>query len=168
MAWYEIEYSCGHTVRQQQYGKGAERERYRDWAAKSGTCPECFKAQKSLEKPKFAARLCEGGCEIYCYSNSFAIKDTLKKRGYKFGEYSAPNAGMIALGIAYTGRGTLKPPNKGWGITWLTYEMIALEMAWVANQGFELRVQNTTSSILQSVLEGRPDLLNPQPPEAMM
>lgn len=44
MATYQINYSCGHTVTKQLVGKEADRSRYIAWAAKSGLCEECHKA----------------------------------------------------------------------------------------------------------------------------
>ncbi len=110
-------------------------------------------------------RLTEGGPEIYCYSNSFGIKDQLNARGWKFQEYSHPNDGFLGLSIAMTGRGTIRPPSMGWGLVRSSTELFQAELEWMIERGWGItHVQSGVSSILQSVLEGREDLLNPQLP----
>ncbi len=47
MANYSVTYACGHTIEKQLYGKTEDRQRYIAWAAKSGNCPACAKADKA-------------------------------------------------------------------------------------------------------------------------
>ena len=42
MAWYEITYACGHTGREQLYGKEADRKSLIEWKSTHQICPECF------------------------------------------------------------------------------------------------------------------------------
>lgn len=42
MAWYDITYSCGHTGREQFYGRKSARERRIAYLEQSGHCPDCF------------------------------------------------------------------------------------------------------------------------------
>lgn len=41
MAKYKVEYSCGHAIEKQLFGKHDDRRRYIEWAAKSGQCGKC-------------------------------------------------------------------------------------------------------------------------------
>jgi hypothetical protein len=58
MAWYGINYRCGHKGKKQLYGKESERKRYIEWAEQNADCPECYaeimeakrKAQLEAEK----------------------------------------------------------------------------------------------------------------------
>lgn len=51
MAWEMVNYSCGHSERQQFYGKMTDRERKLSWMER-GVCPECYRKQKEEEKSK--------------------------------------------------------------------------------------------------------------------
>lgn len=71
MAWYNIEYSCGHNGKEQVYGKSVSRENYLEWAKNNKVCPDCWQQQKEqerkqkLEKEKIElASARETGCEI--------------------------------------------------------------------------------------------------------
>lgn len=44
MANYRVTYSCGHTATKQLYGPEESRRRYIAWAADSGLCADCYKA----------------------------------------------------------------------------------------------------------------------------
>ena len=63
MAKYEVTYSCGHSAEVELYGSKAERERKIEWFAQSGSCPDCFRAQKQDKTQTEAAsleELCKG------------------------------------------------------------------------------------------------------------
>lgn len=49
MAWETVNYSCGHSERQQFYGKHIERERKKEWMER-GVCPDCYREQKEQER----------------------------------------------------------------------------------------------------------------------
>ena len=49
MAWYEIEYKCGHTDRMQLYGPYAERNRKIEWYKENVICPACKAARQKEE-----------------------------------------------------------------------------------------------------------------------
>jgi hypothetical protein len=51
MAWENVNYSCGHSERQQFYGKGSERIRRREWMER-GVCPDCYREEKRIEREK--------------------------------------------------------------------------------------------------------------------
>jgi hypothetical protein len=51
MAWQMVNYSCGHSERQQFYGKQIDRDSRQAWMER-GLCPDCYKAQKALERAK--------------------------------------------------------------------------------------------------------------------
>jgi hypothetical protein len=50
MSWYDIEYSCGHSGRQQIYGKTSQRQRTADWIGENHVCPECYAAKKQADR----------------------------------------------------------------------------------------------------------------------
>lgn len=49
MAWYEIEYKCGHKDRMQLYGPYAERNRKIEWYKENVICPNCRAATQKEE-----------------------------------------------------------------------------------------------------------------------
>lgn len=64
MAKYGITYSCGHSGTESLFGKGADRERKIKWLEECAVCPDCFAAQKALEKEKEEERRKEGGLHL--------------------------------------------------------------------------------------------------------
>ena len=42
MAWYEITYACGHTGREQIYGKVNARQDRADWIGNNKVCKPCW------------------------------------------------------------------------------------------------------------------------------
>ena len=50
MAWYVMEYRCGHNERVQLYGKCDERKRRLEWAKDNKDCPDCYKAKMGQER----------------------------------------------------------------------------------------------------------------------
>ena len=49
MAWYEIEYACGHEGRIQIYGKFSGRQRQADYEA-TKDCPDCYRERLAKER----------------------------------------------------------------------------------------------------------------------
>ena len=49
MAWYEIEYKCGHKDRMQLYGPYTERNRRIEWYKENVICPDCRAAKQKEE-----------------------------------------------------------------------------------------------------------------------
>lgn len=46
MAWYTINYVCGHADREQLYGKESERVSRIAWAERNKMCPACYQTEK--------------------------------------------------------------------------------------------------------------------------
>lgn len=108
MAWEMVNYSCGHSERQQFYGPGAGREQKKEWMER-GLCPECYrkaqidkamadetpvKIRVSLNTANLADNkailinaVAEGG--------TYREKENLKALGFRFGD--APMSGMFGL-----------------------------------------------------------------------
>jgi hypothetical protein len=133
MAWNTINHSCGHTSTIQLYGPTKERERavaYRE----QQECPTCWgKAKRAADEkagPLITARVYGEGekrtLEIVFTRSTFAIKDTLKARGYRFGEYTV-SGGFLDL---------MARPDKGWAKAILCSDKAtsAAEIAWVTDQ----------------------------------
>lgn len=49
MAWYEIEYKCGHKDRMQLYGPYTERNRKIEWYKENVICSDCRAAKQKEE-----------------------------------------------------------------------------------------------------------------------
>ena len=108
MAWEMVNYSCGHSERQQFYGPGDERGRKKEWMER-GLCPECYRkaqmekvmadetpvkirvslatANLSDNKAILLNAVAEGG--------TYREKENLKALGFSFGD--APMSGMFGL-----------------------------------------------------------------------
>jgi hypothetical protein len=50
MAWYDIDYRCGHSGREQMYGKTSLRQGRADWIGKNHDCPKCYTAVLEAER----------------------------------------------------------------------------------------------------------------------
>jgi len=108
MAWEMVNYSCGHSERQQFYGPCDERRRKKEWMER-GLCPECYRkaqmekvmadetpvkirvslatANLSDNKAILLNAVAEGG--------TYREKENLKALGFSFGY--APMSGMFGL-----------------------------------------------------------------------
>lgn len=64
MAWYEMEYRCGHSERVQLYGPRRDRERTLEWAKEHKDCPECYKERMEKERDERNARSAQLATEI--------------------------------------------------------------------------------------------------------
>lgn len=49
MAWHNIEYACGHTVRTELTGTVSKRESYIEWCREGRVCPDCKRAEKRAQ-----------------------------------------------------------------------------------------------------------------------
>jgi hypothetical protein len=52
MAWYTINYVCGHSDREQLYGPTAGRESHVDWAERKKVCPACWTEEQDRLRAK--------------------------------------------------------------------------------------------------------------------
>ena len=161
MAWTTINHSCGHTSTVQLYGPGKERDRtvaYRE----RGVCPQCWSKSKKIadEKagPLITARVYGEGekrtLEIVFTRSTYPIKDMLKARGYKFGEYTI-SRGFLDL---------MARPDKGWAKTMRCSDTATdAEIAWLAERitvdKWEAHIQDSISTMFASLTEGRPEMV---------
>ena len=147
MGKYTITYSCGHEGTESLFGKHAERDRYIAWASKNKLCPACFHARTDGKVPHAFVRASRGGIEIYL-SGSYAERETLRARGYRFGEYTSPDD---PLGLV--------SPIRAWGKVF-TANAARAELEWIRAQRWEIEpISETVSVMFQSIGEGREDLL---------
>jgi len=129
MAWEMVNYSCGHSERQQFYGPGDERRRKVEWMER-GLCPECYRkaqmekvmadetpvkirvslatANLSDNKAILLNAVAEGG--------TYREKENLKALGFSFGY--APMSGMFGL---------FDHPKKEWKVWHKVIEVKTLD-----------------------------------------
>jgi len=51
MAWYQINYACGHTGREQIYGKVQDRQNKANWLGNNKVCKSCqIKSRAAADK----------------------------------------------------------------------------------------------------------------------
>lgn len=161
MAKYSIRHSCGHYQEVELFGPDSERHRRIAWLEAHGICTACYLKAKSQEPPRFYARRTAKGIEFVCWSGSYAIKDTLKARGYRFGDVYPPDTGPAAL------MQVLRGPRKGWALhieaqgETLREKGLA-EGNWIKQQGWQLDVLPIGVSMLSAAVEGREDLVPPK------
>lgn len=153
MAWQRIEWSCGHNEYQQLYGPEKERDRYAEWAAEKGLCPDCYKEKKRAEEkeagPHFLLRRLplpdkEQQMEAVCYSGSYGIKDRLKERGWRFGREVVPavsRGGRIDIG---------KPGRPGWTKSSEDPAVIEEELRWIADNGWPVHKESELTTLLSA------------------
>lgn len=58
MAWTTIEAICGHTYREQMYGKQSGRDSRQSWL-EGRDCPDCFKAKRDAQNAQVAEKAAE-------------------------------------------------------------------------------------------------------------
>lgn len=174
MAWTTVTYACGHTSREQLYGKYTDRASYVEWARRSKLCAECYRAKRDAEPPEAHLRPVYGrrAVEIYIL-NSYQAKDLLKARGYCFGEYSRPDRGGGLLGPVPNAVGQIPLDTyKGWGRRYSVdspreCDACIAEVRWIVKQGWPIHIADGPLGDLEvtlaALMEGRPDLL-PLPP----
>jgi hypothetical protein len=160
MAKYDVTYSCGHSGTAELYGPGKERDRKIEWMGRSGLCPECCKTKKLEEEkaqgPLFFVRRTQFGVEFCCYQNSYDIKDSLKARGYRFGEVYKPHADFLTMASIRSVKGwTLMLKAEGEDLI----TKVLAEAKWISDQGWKVTVQGPVEAMFASVIEGRSDLL---------
>ena len=157
MAQTTIRYKCGHEGMEQLYGPGKRRTSYAEWAADNKACPDCYRAERAAAGPEIYARRVQAGVEIYIL-NSYEQRELLKARGYRFGEYTSPDA---PLGIRFGACGRIySAVRKGWGIILDTEPRITREIEWLGQQGWgKIGVIDLVTELMQALGEGRPDLL---------
>lgn len=66
---YDVKFSCGHTCTIQLYGSTADRERKIAYYERAGTCPDCYREMKEMEK---AAGCIEVEMHYKEYKNNYA------------------------------------------------------------------------------------------------
>ena len=115
------------------------------------TCKECYKAKRSMEPPEVFLREVTGGMEIIVL-NSFAVKDTLKERDYRFSEFSVDVPRNLL---------DVKAPRPGWSMVAHLPKLLETEMQWISALGWP--VKNLSGApyqfaALSAVIEGRPDV----------
>ena len=162
MAWTTINHSCGHTSAVQLYGPEKERDRTVAYRA-SQDCPQCWsktkRAADEASGPLITARVYGDGpkrtLEIVFTRSTFPIKDMLKARGYKFGEYTV-SRGFLDL---------MARPDKGWAKAMRCSDTVTTgtELAWLAEcitvDKWEAHIQDAISTMMASVSEGRGELI---------
>jgi hypothetical protein len=151
MAKYTVEYRCGCAGEINLQGKHTDRERKLDWLARQD-CWKCKRKEEEKLPPSFILRGYTEGVEIICNFNSYGIKDILKSRGYGFGEFSLGALGLLML----------DHPVKGWSIKFGKdeEEKFNSEIAWIKESGYEYKIQDRISTLISSVIEGKPELVS--------
>lgn len=155
MSKYTVRHSCGHDREYQLFGKAAERERKLDWLA-TLPCPRC---RNEAEGPiAYVTRHLHDGADQATIDivNSFAVKDVLKSRGYRFGKERV---------VRYEGSDLLKaatiPPVPAWFIN-LEPQQIDDELGWIREQGWAVVERSGLLSAFGAVLEGKSEAVNPE------
>lgn len=92
MAWYTINYVCGHIDREQLYGKNSERQNRIAWAERNKMCPACYQAEidrKRLADTKAATEANAGLPALSGSVSQIAWAETIRAKA----------AGCIALAV---------------------------------------------------------------------
>lgn len=158
MAWSTINHICGHTSTVQLYGPSKDRERTVAYRS-TQNCPSCWaEAKREADKqagPLVTIRVFGEGekrsIEFVFTRSTYDIKDTLKARGYRFGEYTTTQ-GFLDL---------MARPDKGWAkaIRIADRQAADAEVAWLTEQitlhKWEARIQDQMATLLASLTEGR-------------
>jgi len=107
MAKYTITCKCGHEMTKKLFGKTADRERKIVWMEQNMLCPDCYKKQQNSLPLVAEKEICivnkDGRFFVIKQGNSYAVKETLKEKGFFFGEYFPKDSQSMI-------------PKKGWMI----------------------------------------------------
>ena len=158
MASTPITYSCGHTGREQLYGKHSDRVRHVSWAERNKVCPDCYRSQRKEDGPEVLARG-DGECVALLVTNSYEQRETLKARGYRFTSWTPADA---PLGVKFTKTSCRFVETKGWTKSFSDGKALADELDLFDSLGWSIEVISPIlSGLFQSVGEGSRSLLQP-------
>lgn len=188
MAWQTINHTCGHSSEDQFYGPSREREA-RLAREERKECPACSKARWIKEHandcPEAIVRRIPPGSKApatyrveIIVTKSWKIRDGLKERGYKFGEFCLSKdafAGLAGISRFRMGMDEFRRTQvltKGWGLILASdspredsctrlIERFKAEIIWLGEAGCAIIEKINTDEFQQcaaSLNEGRPDL----------
>ena len=100
MAWYEIEYKCGHKDRMQLYGSYRERDRRIAWYKENVICPACRAAKQKEEAAQQKKADSEAGLPALSGSQKQIQWAVMLRKAY-----------MDKLEDAFVRRQTEEPPD---------------------------------------------------------
>jgi hypothetical protein len=134
-----------------------QRESKIEWL-ETTDCTACWKAKREAApaSPLFTLRILSdpNRLQLVCTRDSFKIKDTLRARGYHFGEFTV-SSGPVAVFNFLSGG------EKGWarefGIG--TEQAYCDEIKWIDSMGYEKQGMDQAAQLPAAVLEGNPNLL---------
>ncbi len=121
MAWETVNYSCGHSERQQFYGKHTDRDRKREWMER-GVCPDCYRAEKEQQRQQENERAASLTAEIGFAALTGSEKQISWAQSIRQKAYET----MVATGKPH--------PTQGWK---LMVDLINLETSakwWIDNR----------------------------------
>jgi hypothetical protein len=72
MAWYTINYVCGHTGSEQLYGKTSDRQSRIAWAERNKMCPDCYQKERDRERLEATAKAMEANADLPALKGSIA------------------------------------------------------------------------------------------------
>lgn len=101
MAWYTVNYKCGHEGRIQLYGKTTDRERKLDWMSGNVLCDDCQKLKFAANNAKAAETNAQIGLPSLSGSDKqIAWAESLRQKAYKL--LTADNAARELVAHAVT------------------------------------------------------------------
>lgn len=152
MAKYDVAHTCGHTQTYDLVGKSIDRERKIKWLG-TETCTAC---KRAAETPIAYVQETVNGPEVFVV-HAFGVKDGLKARGYKFGEYivKAPDRPVDLQKLMIYG-GT-----KGWGKVFASEDALIAELEYLASIDIPmaLHLMDRVQTAMAALFTGRPDLI---------
>jgi hypothetical protein len=163
MAKHNVIYGCGHEGEISLYGPQAERERRIEWFRKHSPCRDCGMAERDKLPPSAYARLVPGkGVELYV-ATSYHVRAILKELGYRFLRVTLPSS---PLGVEITATGVRRTDVGAWAKVHRESGTLRSDAEWMRSMGWDVRAIDADTALMQSLGEGRPDLLPPSPESA--
>lgn len=154
MAKHTIDHSCGHSHDYQLFGPTKDRDRKIEWLA-TQDCPRC---RRDDAGPLAIVKRTVAGEAFIEITNSYAIREMLRARGYRFSrELLVPSESADLL------KQMMNRPEAGWWKKFTGAAAIAAELADLEQQGCEIRELSPTATMLLSPIEGRPELAGLDP-----
>lgn len=156
MAQYTVKHTCDHSHTYSLFGPHKDRERKIEWLSEQ-ECPRC--RNESSGPVAYITRHSHDGADQATIDvvNSYAVKDLLKSRGYRFGAERV---------VTYTGNDLLKAAASKLIAAWYIHlEKLQVddEIGWLREQGWTIIDRGSALSLLMSPIEGRPEVVIPAP-----
>jgi hypothetical protein len=126
MARYTLIHACGHESTAQLVGPREKRQRIIE-SRERGDCPECWRPKQRALPPEVTLRRAGDGQVEVIVTRSYEVREELRQRGYRYGEFSIEKNPGLFLGPVQ---------KKGWLRAFPDADTARAEVQWALARGW--------------------------------